>query len=925
MIHRLLQSFLVGLARFIHRWPRLIAFTGVVLTAAAIWLTVTKLTVSANTDNLVSAKSPANRYYLDYVKEFNVTEDFVVVIRSNDVAKNRQAAQFIGSRLEAMQPDLRRVLYHIDFSKLQDHFLLFLDAKDLEGIRQEVGGYAAQLRQNNVRLDLNSMLDQADAMFNDKYLRKKSNWKEFKPFVDRFADMLDQLADQIENKADAPKAKGAKVKPGAAAAQGKLADISKEVEENEYPGFDEGRTLVITASPAEGKKEGRPYEVVIPKIRAVLAEARQAYPDVDIGLTGEPVLTDDEVAMSAKDSAEAGALAFALIAVLFFVSYRERTRPVIALLVLLMAVSWSLGLTVLTVGHLNIISQAFVAMVIGLGIDFGIQIMGRYEEELARGSALENALVAGVGYTGAAVVTGGTTTALAFFTMCFNDFTGLAEFGVVAGSGVVLCLVANLVLLPAVYVLMDRRKSPQVLRSRAAASSLPGQRIDAVLFGHPRLVLGAAAAATVAAAFFIPKVRFDYNLLNLQSPKLESVREALVLNAPGNSILFGVSVADNVEDARARIARFQALPTVAAVRCPIVDMTPRDLDSKRPIVREIAASLEGVRLNTDVSDTVDVARARVKIGELLNDCQQGVAQARKYRLIPQAREAVEVFGKLIPPLERAQKAMEGLSQAELGRRLNRYQVNVFGTMRRNLAFLAGQKAEGAITVEDIPLPLRERYLSPHGKILIEISPKENVWNREADAAFVRDLRTVDPRVTGAPVQNFEYIDLLRASYVQAAKWAAVAIVILICLHFGRPSLILLTLLPLAMGIAWTLGLMGAFHYPFNPANIVTLPLVIGIGVAYGVYTVDRYREDQRLSLFHGSTGKAIVLSALTAMIGFGSMMISAYPGLFSLGLLMFLGVGMCLVTSIGVMPQLLKLRQEDAPSAPVREAVPLKK
>jgi hypothetical protein len=394
-------------------------------------------------------------------------------------------------------------------------------------------------------------------------------------------------------------------------------------------------------------------------------------------------------------------------------------------------------------------------------------------------------------------------------------------------------------------------------------------------------------------------------LLHLQSKHLESVRTAEVLDTPGNSILFAVSIANDVDAARERIAKFKALPTVADARSPIVDLTPRDAEKKLVIIRRIVASLQGTKVDTDVSDKVDVARARTDIAKLLSDCQEGVTEARKYILVPQAREAVEVFGKLIPPLQRAQNAMSSLSQDELGRRLNRYQVNVFGTMRRNLAFLAGQKADANVTPDDIPAPLRSRYLSPEGKVLIEISPKENVWEREADEKFVNELRSVDPGVTGSPVQNYEYIDLLRASYAQAAEYAAIAIVVVILLHFGNPGLVILTILPLAMAVAWTLGLMGLFHYQFNPANVITLPLVIGIGVAYGVYTVDRWREDKKLLLFSGSTGKAIVLSALTAMIGFGSMMISRYPGLSSLGLLMFVGVGLCLVTSIIVLPQLL--------------------
>ncbi len=238
--------------------------------------------------------------------------------------------------------------------------------------------------------------------------------------------------------------------------------------------------------------------------------------------------------------------------------------------------------------------------------------MGRYEEELARGAGIERALEASVGHTGAAVVTGGTTTAVAFFTMCFNEFVGLREFGIVAGSGVLLCLAANLLLLPAFYVVMDRRKSPAVLRQKAEASSFPAEKINAALFRSPRAVLVGAALLTLAAAFFIPRIGFDYNLLNLQDRRStrSARRRRSTPRATRSSRAY--SVADNVEQARERIARFKALPTVADVRAPIVDLTPRRrrreagrhpadrrLPPGRPARRRLAAGGRGERQAQD--------------------------------------------------------------------------------------------------------------------------------------------------------------------------------------------------------------------------------------------------------------------------------------------------------------------------------------
>ncbi len=933
MIHRLLQGALRRAAGFVYRRAGTIVLFSLLLTAVAAWLTVTRLRVINDTDNLIRADSEANKDYLAYSKEFNADDEYVVIIRSDDVEKNREAARWIGQRMEAMQPGLRRVLYRLDFSKISQHFLLFLSPEELGKVEEEVGGYAAEMRQSNVRLDLNSVLDQTDLMFNDKYLRKKENWKQFGPFVDRFVDILNQLADSIESKPQNAKSAAAKAKATAKKSssvsnaasshvQGEIEDVDRELADHEYPGLQGGKVLLVSAVPGPVTDPERPYGATTEQLRALLVEARAAFPGLDFGLTGLPVLSDDELQTSSADSLHAGLLALVLVTLLMVIGYRARARPFIAIGVLLMAVCWSLGFTVVSVGHLNIISQAFVAMVIGLGIDFGIQIMGRYEEELGRGQNLEQALACAIGQTGAAVVTGGSTTAIAFYTMCFNDFIGLSEFGIIAGTGVLLCLAANLFLLPACYVLMDRRKSPQALRATGSTvSSAESARINAVLFSRPGLVLALAVAATVGALAITglltgkPKVAFDYNELHLQNPKIDSVLQLHRLNddsqgdKEGNnseSLLYAVSVAATSEEAKTKIAAFQALPSVADVRCPPLDLIPTDAEQKAVIIKRIVDSLQGLSLSTDVRNQVDVERARTKITALLADCQDGVAEAKKFApIIPQAKQAVDILGKLIPPLTRAQAAMAGLSQDELGKRLNRYQISVFGTMQRNLAFLAQQKTTGTITPDDIPLPLKERYLSPSGKLLIEISPKENIWDREPDERFVRELRTVDPHVTGMAVQNYEYIDLLRASYVKAGEWAFVAIVILISLHFQRPGLIALAILPLVVALVWTLGLMQLFGVAFNPANIVTLPLVIGIGVAYGVYMADRCREDGGVRLFEGSTGKAIFLSALTAMIGFGSMMVSTYKGLFSLGFLMFVGVGMCLVTSLLVAPQIL--------------------
>ena len=334
-----------------------------------------------------------------------------------------------------------------------------------------------------------------------------------------------------------------------------------------------------------------------------------------------------------------------------------------------------------------------------------------------------------------------------------------------------------------------------------------------------------------------------------------------------------------------------------------------------PLLRQIKKELESIHVNTDVSSRVDVDEARDELTTLLENAREGEREAQKAgklaglagrgRLV---RDAIEVFGSMIPPLERAVATFSHLTQEEAGRRLTRYQQEVFGRMREEFAWLKSQDLSGdPVTLDDLPAELRQRYLSPRGRILIEVDPMENIWQQEANERFVADLRSVDSRATGTPVQNYQYINLLKDSYVHAAVWAFAAILILISLHFRNPVRIALTLLPLFLGIVWTLGVMGWFRIYFNPANIITLPLVIGIGVAFGVYVVDRHREEGRVKLLGSSTGKAVLLSALTTIFGFGSMMTGKYVGLVSLGLVMTIGISFCFITASLVLPQVLAL------------------
>jgi predicted RND superfamily exporter protein len=194
-----------------------------------------------------------------------------------------------------------------------------------------------------------------------------------------------------------------------------------------------------------------------------------------------------------------------------------------------------------------------------------------------------------------------------------------------------------------------------------------------------------------------------------------------------------------------------------------------------------------------------------------------------------------------------------------------------------------------------------------GKYLLQVYPKDDVRQRDKQEKFIADLRTIDPNVTGEPVQLYEYTSLLKKSYEQAACYALVAIAFLVFFHFRSVGAVILSLLPVGIGALWLAGLMGWFNIPLNPANIMTLPLVIGIGVTNGIHILNRFAEEHTPNILSRSTGKAVLVSGLTAIAGFGSLILAKHRGIHSLGCVMSVGIATCMIAGLTFLPALLNL------------------
>lgn len=899
MVSRALHA----VAHGINRMALPIVLTGFILAVVSLLYAWRNLQFTGNPNDLVRSDAKYHKLYLDYTGQFRAEEDYVILVCGSDFEKNRACVEFIASKLRERSDLFKKIFYKIDFSELAQRGMLYLDAKQLQEIEGGIDDFAKLMGKDELKLDFTGMLNLASQRLDPKSLKKRENEAGMERFMKDFVGSLNSLADRLEQKKRPTPISFGNFLSQKAGSQ----DVQTEMAKHEYIALEEGRILLLQVPSPNKEATFGDHAGVITPLKAILDAARAKYPGLEIGLTGEPAMSEDESQSSTRDTTISSIITFILIALLFWFGYHEFTRPTLALLTLILAVCWSVGFTAFAIGHLNILSITFFPMILGLGIDFGIQILGRYEEELPRSRNVTSAIAQTISHTGVTIITGGSITAAAFYTMCLNDFRGLAEMGLISGTGILLCILANLILLPALLSLRDRHAKgvPDVPESQRHDKNEKLHFFDRLVTEHAKTIIVLSMLVTAGALSQFPKLWFDYNLLNLQNPTLESVRyeHRLLNNKDARSVIFAALVCDNLEEAVDRAEKLKKLPSVHEV-VSVTEMVPKDQAAKLAIIARIKRKLESVKLpkpgvKVNVTENIQVLQ------KLRANCERMNKLAQKWASKDQAAEAQEFFGELIPPMSRALKVLSTMDQQKAEQILSSHQTALFGEMRKNLDWLKSQKVDRPITESDVPQALRERYLGQNGHVLLEIYPKENIWNREPLVKFVNQLRSVDDRVTGTPIQNYEYIELLRVSYEQAAVNALMAIVLLIILHFRTPKYVIPTLIPLALGMIWTAGLMPLIGLPFNPANIITLPLVIGVGVAYGVYAVDRYRENASPALFSTSTGKAIVLSALTTIFGFGSLSFASHQGIASLGRLMTIGVVMCLVTSLYVCPAIL--------------------
>ena len=931
---------------------------------AAVLITVVFIEFRTQRSDLIDPTAEFHRRWTSFTESFGDSSDLVVVVEGKNPDAIKVLMEDLGGRLTAEPELFDQVLFKVESGSLKRKGLQYLSPAQLEQGLRHLEEFRPILNGgwNRLRLDLfaTSMLIQIDGLTRKlnpspdatstetpltpaEVVIAEQKLADIITLTERLATSIDYFVTQSKFVSPWPQVVSVD------------AELLRESGDVVYLMNESGTIGFLKARPVQREGDFNGATKSIDRLRQLITNVRSQHPEVRVGLTGIPVLESDEMRRSQSDMIRASVLSFVFVGVLLLIGFRGWKHPLLAMIMLAVGMCWTFGFTTLSIGHLNILSVSFAAILIGLGIDFAIHYLARYLELRHHGEDLGPALSSSSAGVGVGIVTAAVTTSLAFYCASFTEFLGVAELGLIAGSGVLICTAATFLVLPALVTFADRG-----LEHQALPTPFQGDAFRTIIHRFPGAValLSLIAVAAVGSRGIVVRdgrlqsgVAYDYNLLNLQADGLESVEiQRRIFNVSENadrsgkgSLLFAVSVAKSASDARRLKARFEKLSSVDHVEELATRLPEFPPEQTELLIQGFNAQLS--RLPTEMPPPPVINPNLV--GRMFEQLLTRISDIAR----PQAKPAAASIDRLLNSLD----PLELEDQLIV---LSEYQQRLTGSLLAQMNLLAESADPEPVTINDLPTALTSRFVSSDGRWLLQVYPKEPIWDIDPLRAFVNDVRKVDPEVTGTPLQNYEASQQIMQSYQHAAVYAFVVVTIVLLINFlgpdgalktTLPSIIItgcvaaaqysrhgdinwwillgsfmslmlsissvlnfrsvvftmLALVPPVLGGLLSYGALSILGISFNPANLILLPLILGIGVDDGVHVLHDFHSQPGSYRLSPSTMNAIVLTSLTSMIGFGSMMIAAHRGLYSVGLVLVIGVGSCLFVSLVPLPAIL--------------------
>ena len=853
---------------------KIVLLAAVVLAALGLSYVKNEIGINTNTENMLSEKLPWRASYQDFKNNFPGFTDTIVVVvdaRTPDLAED--IARQLAAQLGQDKINFESVLHAAEEDFFRRNQLLYLSEDRLQSMADQLSRSQAIISQ----LLENPSAEQLLATLNLAHANEAQNQ----------LDALDALHAQVSAALQNTSAE-------------KFVPMSWQTLFDAKPTNDtsvSSHRVIFTVKPVMDFSEILPAEPAINALKKAINSFENQYPElVKIRITGSAALAHDEMLSVINGSMKAGIFALLMVFACLYIGLRSWILVISTLATLLIGLTFTATFAAAAVGTLNMISIAFAVLYVGLGVDFAIHTCLRYQESLKETphKSKYEILNSAVAYVGASISLCAVTTAIGFFAFIPTDFKGVAELGLIAGVGMFISLFTTLIVLPALLQVLP---IPSSKRQLVAGHG----RRQIITPKNAKTVLAIAGCLWFVCAISVSFVSFDINPLNLNDQSAESVKLLKELNEDDDFNLYSVSVltADRSEVAELT-KKLEQLVSVASISSANA-LVPDNQDAKFLVLDDLA----------------------LIIGDEL------VAQAPR-KFAPQA--VISALEQLRAKLANSTKDSETQLHAAVAAFLSRVkssnadqQSSLVALLDKNLMASFNGRIErlndglnpSSVALENLPKDIRELWISPQAKFRVEITPRDNLSENHLLKAFVEEIQgVVGDDATGTAVINVGAAAAVQSAFIHAFCYALVLISILLLIILRSVKEMIVTLFPLLLAGLITCAATVVLALPFNFANVIALPLLLGIGVDSAIHLLHRYKTEpnRELGILQTSTARSVFFSAATTTVSFGNLAVSSHAGTASMGVMLSIGILAVLFCMLLILPAMLIMFVDRLPS-----------
>jgi hopanoid biosynthesis associated RND transporter like protein HpnN len=887
-------SFLKWVQR--HYWW--IIIVALALCAVSIYYAKSSLTIQSSTKALISGNLRLVKLTNKMDKAFGGRDGLVVVVQNQEKSRSIAFAEALAAELRRYPNRFTELFYRLNPDVFKPWALLFMGRDDLADLKKNIVGQEKLLASlaRDPRLVtfyglINRQITEAtlENIFTG-FLEVKE--KPALPNVALLNASLDELARSLAGQQPY-------VSPFNTYFPSGITDLSQQG----YFFTPNDKFLIFMVTPKPGGFAEAADKLEL--LREAVAQVKARFPGLEAGVTGADALNVDQMRGSLQDITLATWLSlvgqFALL-VLFLRSLR---RPLVEVFSLIIGLCWVFGMVTLVVGHLNLLSVIFAPLMLGLAIDYGIHWFARLEEEerANQGKCSPEALSCAYRQTLPGIVYAGLAAMLSFLPLAFVNFKGLSELGIILTLGIVVMVFATLVMAPCLVL------ATQKCVSTGKPHKCPGEPLPflRIRWGRPEPVVILGVIIVGLGVFSLYHVRFDLNPLHLQNPHSQSVIwEMKLLGESKYSTTYAALTAPSLAELKTKTEALEKLPTIAHVES-VRSFLPAHVQEKRPVIEALAPVLNAISFPPAISSFSTPQNLADILGRINFKMDEAAKHLEKEKAATAAQiaETHRLINKIMPLLN-------PVTNPRTAVRLHDFEGHFFADLhdKWNLLRSYGHSAltSPPMTTKDLPEAVSVRFIN-QGTYLIQAFPSQDIWNFGPLKRFVDCVWRVDPNAVGDPILLYVFTTDFRNSILWATGIAIAIIAAILVILYRSLKMAMLALIPLWIGASMTLFLMWLTDLPFNQANVLFLPLILGEGIEFGIIILTRWQLEKAARDINlpASTAKGVALAALTTTVGFGSLMVSRDRGTFSLGLLATIGSLSVLLASLTILPAFLNV------------------